>query len=398
MNITIVGGGFGGVKAALELAKDGDNKITLITQNKNFVYYPSLYSTATGHDHKESWTPLELIFENTPNVRLAYDTITSINPDKKTLTGKRLKYHYTKLILALGSVTTYFGIDGLDHYSYGIKSEEEIRELQKHLFRQMGDQGVVDKRYVIVGGGPTGVELAGALGVYLEKLRIFFGLREQKIRITLVEASPRVLPRMSKAASRLAAKRLRSLGVKIETNKAVQSATADTLMVNDKPLKTQTVIWTSGVANAPFFQKNKAHFNLTPRGKVIVDDHLQARPNIYVIGDNAATPNSGLAQTAVYDGVFVAHHLKSLKNGTTPKKYRPKNMGTVVPIGYNWAIYERGSFHMAGVMGAFMRDLADIVGHHDVLPMGHAIGAWRAGSKARLRIPEDLTATNDEYQ
>lgn len=391
MNITIVGGGFGGVKAALELVKEDDIKVTLITNNKNFVYYPSLYSTATGHDHKESWVPIEFIFRDHANVRIVYDTIKKIDPAKKALTGSKV-YKYTKLILSLGSVTTYFGIEGLDHYAFGIKSEQEIRTLQKHLFHQMGNQGIVDKSYVIIGGGPTGVELAGALGQYLEKLRVFFGLRHQKIHITLVEANPRILPRMSKQASKAATKRLRQLGVKIETNKMVQSASAKGLMVSGKPIETQTIIWTSGVANAPFFKQNARHFSLNPRGKVVVDDYLQARPDIFVIGDNADTPLAGLAQTAIHDGVFVARHLSRLKNGEKPKKYKTKNLGVVVPIGYNWSIYERGAIRLTGAMGALMRDAADIVGHHDILPMGHAIDTWRAGMKPRLRIPEDLSA------
>lgn len=394
MNITIVGGGFGGIKAALELAKDRDIRVTLITNNKNFVYYPSLYSTATGHHHKESWVPIEFIFRDTPNIRVVYDTIAKIDPTKKTLTGASRSYRYTKLILALGSVTTYFGIEGLDNYSFGIKSEQEIRTLQKHLFNQMGNQGIIDKSYVIIGGGPTGVELAGALGQYLEKLRVFFGLREQKIHITLVEGSPRVLPRMSKAASKAAARRLRKLGVKIETNKMVQSASADGLVVSGKPIQTQTIIWTSGVANSPFFKKNARHFSLNPRGKVVVDDHLQARPDIFVIGDNADTPLSGLAQTAINDGVFVARHIIRTKNGQQPKRYKARNLGVVVPIGYNWAIYERGPIHFTGALGATMRDLADITGYHDILHIGLAIETWRSGAKARLRIPEDLSAAD----
>lgn len=258
----------------------------------------------------------------------------------------------------------------------------------------MGDEGIIDKRYVIIGGGPTGVELAGALGAYLQRLRKFFGLREQKIHITLVEASPRVLPRMSKAASKAAVKRLRNLGVKVETNKMVQSASADGLMVSGKPIQTQTIIWTSGVANAPFFKQNAAHFELNPRGKVVVDDYLQARQNIFVIGDNADTPLSGLAQTAIHDGVFVARNILRAKNGEKPRTYKTKNLGVVVPIGHNWSIYERGTIRLTGALGAFMRDAADIVGHHDILPMGHAIDTWRAGMRPRLRIPEDLSVVD----
>jgi len=394
MNVTIVGGGFGGVKAALELAKDDSVKITLISNNNNFVYYPALYSTATGHDHKEAWVSLAHIFRDHPSVKLVQDTITKINPDTKTLVGTKNNHRYHKLILALGSVTTYFGIEGLDHYAYGIKSEEEIRTLQKHLFRQMGDQGIIDKRYVIIGGGPTGVELAGALGEYLEKLRKFFGLREQKIKITLVEASPRLLPRMSKAASKAALKRLQKLGVKVETKKMVQSATADGLVINGTPIQTQTVIWTSGVANAPFYRNNAAHFELSPRGKVVVDPYLQARPDIFVIGDNADVELSGLAQTAIHHGVFVGRHILRIKNGDKPKPLSPRNLGVVVPIGSNWAIFERGSLRFTGALGALMRDAADIVGYHDVLPIGHAIDTWRAGMKPQLRIPEDLSAAD----
>lgn len=394
MNITIVGGGFGGAKAALELAKDEEMKITLISANKNFVYYPALYSTATGYHHKESWVPLEFIFRDYDNVELIYDTITTMDPDAKTIRSRRQVYHYSKLILALGSVTTYFGIEGLDHYAFGIKSEEEIRELQKHLFYQMGDKGIMDKRYIVIGGGPTGVELAGALGAYLERLREFFGLKEQKIQVTLVEANPRILPRMSKASSKAAKKRLEGLGVKIETNKRVESATAHGLTINGRSIKTQTIIWTSGVANAPFYKKHTKHFDLNPRGRVIVDDYLVARPNVYVIGDNADTPLSGLAQTAIHDAVFVARNIKRAKAGLKLRKYKPKNLGVVVPIGSNWAIYERGAIRLTGVPGAIMRDLADIIGHHDILPMGHAIDNWRAGSKPRLRIPEDLSAAD----
>lgn len=140
LNVTIVGGGFGGVKAALELAKDRTNRITLISDKTDFQYYPALFSAATGHDHRQSWVPLEAIFEGKTNVTLVHDSITAIDTSAHLLTGSR-SYHYEDVILALGSVTTYFGIEGLDTYSYGIKSQDEIKRLQAHLWDEMSEIG-----------------------------------------------------------------------------------------------------------------------------------------------------------------------------------------------------------------------------------------------------------------
>src|SRR5690349_12832612 len=114
MKITIVGGGFGGIKTALELAKDKTNTITLITDRPDFQYYPALYSAATGHSHLESWVPLGEIFAGKNNIHVSIDHIESIDPKKKTLSGNSgTEYAYETCILALGSVTTYFGIEGL---------------------------------------------------------------------------------------------------------------------------------------------------------------------------------------------------------------------------------------------------------------------------------------------
>ena len=137
MDITIVGGGFGGVKAALELAKDKTNKITLISDKPDFQYYPALYGTATGHSHAQSWVPLGKIFAGKDNIRVILDEIVKINPKKHILTSAAgVSYSYETVIMALGTVTTYFGIEGLDTYAYGIKSAAEIKKLKHHLYSQ----------------------------------------------------------------------------------------------------------------------------------------------------------------------------------------------------------------------------------------------------------------------
>lgn len=391
MNITIVGGGFGGVKAALELSKKKNNQITLISNNKNFQYYPALFSTATGHSYRESWVPLETIFKKVKNVRIVIDTITRIDPDNHNVFSDSRTYKYDELIMALGSVTTYFGIEGLDVYAFGIKSEGEIRALQQHIMADMADGREDERNYVIIGAGPTGVELAGALGEYIRVLRKHYGIRKKSMRISLIEAAPRVLPRLSEASSKRAEDRLKSLGVHVETSKKVERQTADSLVVNGRPLKTQTVIWTSGVTNAPFFKANAEHFDLNDRGKVKVDEFMRARAHVYVIGDNSNTPYAGLAQTALHDAIFVAKHLKGSK-----KTYKPKLPPCVIPIGHAWSLFEWGKLRFGGWPGALLRRAADLIGYHDVLPISWAIGAWRASSKKEMALPEELYPANTQ--
>jgi len=385
MQITIVGGGFGGVKAALTLSKKKNAHITLITDKPDFQYYPALYGTATGNSHLQSWIPLGEIFAGHDNVEVIIDSVTTLDKAAKTITTASGATHkYNKLILALGSVTTYFGIPGLDSYAYGIKSHDEITRLKEHLLEEFSKPDGADKDFLIVGAGPTGVELASALGTYLKHLKNRYKQHEPRITISIIEAAPRVLPRMSETASALVAARLKKLHVHVELNKKVEEETADSLIVSGKPIKSHTVIWTSGVANNPFFKANAEQFELSPNGKVVVDAHLRSSADVYVIGDNAFTQWSGLAQTALRDGIFVAKHIL----GTSKKKYTAKLPPVVVPIGEDWAIFEYKKIRFGGRLGSLIRSAADFVGYSDILPFGQALGVWRA-----QKIKEEFYAT-----
>ena len=385
MKITIVGGGFGGVKAALELAKQPHADITLITENPHFQYYPALYSAATGHSHLEAWVPLSKIFHDIPNVTVVIDSIVTIDPNERFvmgITGKQ--YDYETVILALGTITTYFGIKGLDQYAYGIKSVAEVNSFKRHLYDEIGRDHELEKHYVVVGGGPTGVELAAALGQYIERLCQLFDVKQRRIHIDLVEAAPRVLPRMSKASSAVVQKRLEKLGINVHTGKSVQSQNAHELMVSGKPITSHTVIWTSGVANHPFYKANHDFFEFAPNGRVVVDEFMQARGNVYVIGDNAATPYTGLAQTALHDAIFVADNIKRQHHHKHRRPYKAVLPPSVIPVGENWAVFEWRWLRLHGWIGAVLRRAADAIGYHDILPLGQALGVWRAH-----RIEED---------
>lgn len=372
--VVIVGGGFGGVKVALELAEDKRFHVTLISKRTHFRIYGMLYRVATGGTKEISGVPLQDIFADKA-VHLLHDNVTAI--DRKQRVVKTEINHtisYDALVIAMGVTTNYFNIKGLEQYSFGIKSLRDAQELKRHLHRQLIDKQRPDLNYVVIGGGPTGVELAGALPDYIRKIAKQHDLKPRAIHVDLVEAAPRILPRMPKDMSRSIARHLRRIGVKIYTNTAVQAQTADALMINNKPIRSHTVIWTAGVRNRTFFAEQG--FQLARNGRVRVDQFLQAEPGIYVIGDNADTPYSGMAQTALYDGIFVARNLMRIANGTDPIPYKAKRPIYVLPAGPQYAAVLWGPVRMYGRLGWALRRLADLVAYHDYEPWYMATRRW----------------------
>jgi NADH dehydrogenase len=373
-HVLIVGGGFGGVKAALELAKNGHFKVTLLTENDTFRYYPTLYRTATGGRRANSSIPLGEIFKDHRITIEQGKAVTLDRKAKQVITDKDKKYDYDTLILALGVVTNYFSIPGLSDFAYGIKSADDALKLKQHLHQQLTDEHQPDLNYLIVGAGPTGIELAGALPAYLKQVMRNHGIQKNSVNVRLIEAAPRLLPRFSKSTSRSVRRRQKRLDIKIHLGKVVSGQTADTLTVSGKPMKSHTVIWTAGVTNHPFFGEN--HFILMNRGKVATDVYLQTEPDIFVIGDNANTPYSGLAETAVHDGKFVAMNLKRRARGKDMKAYNPKAPISVIPVGKHWASVDYRKWHLHGGLGWLLREAADFVGFKDLESWPKAALPW----------------------
>jgi NADH dehydrogenase len=392
--VLIVGGGFGGVKAALGVAGDERYDVTLLSDQINFRYYPTLYHTATGGRRANSTIPLAHLFEDKP-ITILQGTATTLDRKAKTITtADNQVIPYDTLILALGVVTNFFGIQGLEQYSFGIKSIEEATRLKAHLHQQLIDDRKPDLNYVIVGAGPTGIELAGALPHYLKKLMKNHGVEHRAIHIDLIEAAPRLLPRLPTDTSRMVKRQLKRLGIKLYVGQAVQGETADELMVNGKPIRSHTVIWTAGVTNHPFFKNN--NFVLNNRGKVAVDIYLQAEDGIYVIGDNANTPYSGMAQTALHDGAYVAENLRRKAKSKEPKSYWVKRPITVIPAGERWAAVLWGKVHLYGWLGWMLREAGDLVGFHDYEPWPKATEQWLTEFGSEESCPVCLAGADTE--
>lgn len=375
--VVIVGGGFGGVKAALDLTREDYFDITIITENDSFRYYPSLYRTATGGSRAVSDIGLEDIFEER-KIRIVQKRATLLDRAQKHIrTADGEEYGYDYLVLALGVVTNYFNIPGLEELSFGIKSVEDAEELKKHLHRQITDERKPDLNYVVVGGGPTGIELAGVLGDYIRYICDKHGVKRPAVHVDLVEAGRRLVPRMPRDISRRIARQLRTQGVKLYLNAKVEGQTASELLVNGKPIRSHTVIWTAGTSNNPFFTENG--FQLSSNRKVRVDQYLQAEPSIFVIGDNADTPYSGMAQTALFDGAYVAKSLLILeRDQQAPAPYKAKKPIYVLPAGPRWAAVLWGPFRVYGRKGWLLRRAADLLGYRDYEDVFAATKLWFA--------------------
>jgi NADH dehydrogenase len=382
-NILIVGGGFGGIKAALALSKGDNSKfvITLVSDQGNFRYYPALYRTATGGVVAGSSIPLTTILGD-KKVKIIQGTAETIDRTTHILTlaeGEVLNYDI--VILGLGVVTNYFGIPGMQDFSYSIKSFDAIKRFKEHLHKQIEDERKPDLNYVIVGAGPTGIELAGALPEYLRKVMETHGVKQKAVYIDLIEAAPRLLPRMPQGASLSVARRLQRKDVKLYTDSAVQGVAADQLIVSGKPVKSHTVVWTAGITNHPFFKNNG--FMLTPHGKVATNLYLEADDNVFVVGDNANTPYSGMAQTAMHDGEYVADVIKRRVKGKEPRSYQIHKPITVIPVGEHWATVVWGSVTLSGIVGSVLRELADLVAFADYEPW------WKAGRQWLIGFEEE---------
>ncbi len=378
MHTVIVGGGFAGVKTALELSKKQLGKITLISDQPYFLYHASLYATATGRNADASVVSLEDIFAAHSDVEVVLDTMISIDPARKLVIGENKQYSYDSLVIAIGVVTTYFGIKGMGAHSYGIKTLPEVKAFKKHLHDALAAEQHMDKNYVVIGGGLTGVELAGAMGRYLREIARAHIIRNPKVSVTIIEAAPRLVPRLSETASKKVHARLESLGVNVVVGKKVEALDKGSLHVDGKKIPTETAIWTSGVMNHPFFAKHIDYFELAKNGRVVVDEYLRAYDSIYVLGDNANTPYTGTALTALHDAHFIAEHLARKATRRPLKKYYPMLYANSIPVGDHWAYVEKYGIYLAGRAGYYLRRLIELRALKKLLPRNQALNAWHA--------------------
>jgi NADH dehydrogenase len=382
MHVVIVGGGFGGVKAALELSKKQIGKITLISDESYFLHHATLYATATGKNIAESVIPLATIFADHPNVEIIKDKVVRIDPTRK-LVGGRKDYHYDKLVLALGSVTTYFGISGMEDHAFGIKSLDQIKQFHDHIHDELVHKQL-DKEFFVIGAGATGVEMAAALNDHLTELKALYRLKQTASKVTLIEAAPRAVPHLSKTASSKIALQLKKQGIKLLVNHIVGELDEDKIIINGKAYSTKTAIWTSGVSNNQFFHDNADNFSIAPNGRVNVNPYLEALPHVYVIGDNNTVKYGGTAWPTLNQAVHVAHNITRLATKRPQRAFRPRSAPAGIPVGSKWGYVEWHGLYVSGRTGAVARRLMELYGYCKLLPFKKAVPIWRAHDLANI--------------
>lgn len=380
--VVIVGGGFGGVKTALMLANNPAFDITLISLTGNFEYHGALYRSATGHSPLEVVIPLRDIFKRARNVQIVLDKIVHVNAVRRCVTSELGNiYDYDYVVFAMGNVVNYFGIKGMDKHSMSMATISDTIALRQKLIELA--RGRKEELYIaIIGAGPSGVELAGELGSFMKKVAHSHGKAHKKLKLMLIEGADRVLPMMNEKASKKAKHRLKKLGVQIHLNTIVNACEPGKVCMKSGDLDADLIIWTAGSKPVDFYSQFPSIFPLK-KGRVAVDEHMlvKGQKHIYVIGDNAATPFSGMAQTALHDAKFVAHDLKLLHSGKRRFVYRVFHPIYVIPIGPNWAVSQTGKGVISGYKGWLVRRRADLWVFKNFEPYKKAIKTWRRGNR-----------------
>ncbi len=403
-HVLIVGGGFAGCTAARSLADIAYVNITLISNKSYFEYYPGFYRIVTGAVPIDVCVPLADVLPK--SVDVVIDRIVSVDIETKMVVGdKGETYTADYIILALGSQTSYFNLPGLPEHSFGFKSIAEAMELKKHirmLFENRkkncestekirGEEQhalVANFQIVIVGGGSSGVELAGDLSFYMDTLAQQYCVDRSFITIDIVDRGSRLLSTTHPVASDAALTRLRLLGVNVFLNREVMAEDVEKILIGDMQLKTKTVIWTAGTQINSLYNTIPG-LTFTERKRVVVGPHLEvagstidstgSSDSVYVIGDAAGTAFSGLAQTAIYDGDFVAKDINRRIRGRVRKTYTPKPINYIIPIGRNWAIMSLGTKHFFGQFAYFMRQTVDFLYFARILPVRKTIELFIRG-------------------
>lgn len=377
-NIVIVGAGFGGLSAARELAK-APVTVTLIDQQNHHLFQPLLYQVATAAlTPAEIAVPVRNVLRRQANAQVLMDRVTGVDTAAQTVsTASGKLVPYDALVLATGAQHSYFGKPEWAEHAPGLKTLKDalaLRETILMAFEQAESIVEHDRQaaqrfqtFVVVGAGPTGVELAGAIAELAQSLmRDFRRIDATKNRVILLEGGPRVLPSFDEDLSARAASDLAALGVEVRTGTMVTDISADRVaadhvMTGQETIPTETVIWAAGVQASPAGQW--LGLPVGPSGHVAVDETLRpvglpaGLENIYVIGDTArheadGTALPGIAPVAKQMGIYVGRRLAALASGKTPAKgFAYADAGALATIGRNRAVADIFGLKVKGFPG-----------------------------------------------
>lgn len=363
--VVIVGGGFAGLNAAKKLAKSPVD-VTLVDRKNHHLFQPLLYQVATaGLSPAEIAVPIRQVFENKENVQVLLGEVTSVDLTNRKVQLDHVSLDFDYLIVATGATHSYFGHDEWAENAPGLKTIENALEIRRRILlafeiaeRQAYSSGTHPQlNFVVIGGGPTGVELAGTLAEITRHALAedFRRVDPRRTRILLIEASPRVLAAYPEDLSHSAAEQLQKLGVEVRNGTPVTEVGPDHVRIGDHEIvRAAVMLWGAGVRASTLGRKLGAPVDKAGRVIVNNDCSLPDHPNVFVVGDLASMkmangrPVPGVAPAAIQQGKYVAETIANDLKGRARKPFHYLDKGSLATIGRAAAVADFGKLHLSG--------------------------------------------------
>ena len=364
IRVVIIGGGFGGLSTAKGLA-DAPFDVTLIDRNNHHLFQPLLYQVATaGLSPADIASPIRGILGGQRNVKIMLAEVSGIDVTRKEVIadGRRIAYDY--LVLATGARHAYFGHNDWAAFAPGLKTIDDATYLRRRIllaFERAENETDVDERrrlmtFVVVGGGPTGVEMAGAIAELAKRALAsdFQSIDPQCASIVLIEGAQRLLTPFDPSLSHAARRSLNQLGVDVRLGAAVTDCSCEGVRLGDEFISTRTIIWAAGVMASPAGRWLGAEVDRAGRVKVRADLSVPGHPDVFVIGDTAAVTGAdgamlpGIAPVAKQQGQYVARALIARYQGRTAAVFRYRDFGSLATIGRSRAVAQFGKLRLSG--------------------------------------------------
>lgn len=367
--LIIVGSGFAGLTLGKKL-KISEYQIVLLDRNNYHTFQPLLYQVATAGLEPDSVTyPIRKVFQHYQNFHFRIADVKSVDTNTKLIYTDHGELRYDYLVLATGAQTNFFGNKKIEDLSMSIKSIGEALDLRSLLLQNF-EEALIAKtdwekkelmNVVIVGGGPTGVELAGALAELKSCVlpSDYPDLDISQMKIVLVQGAPKLLPTMSEKASAKALEFLQSLGVEVWLNKVVKDYDDHCIFTNYEKIPARTLIWSAGVMGQPVVGVGQ----INRENRVEVDEYFQVKgvEDVFSIGDVASMTTQRLpkghpmmASVACQQGIFLAENLKRLSKGQEWKQYQHADKGSMATIGKNKAVADLPNFKTQGILAWYL--------------------------------------------
>jgi NADH:ubiquinone reductase (H+-translocating) len=375
--VVIVGAGFGGLEAAFGLA-GAPVKITLVDRRNHHLFQPLLYQVATASlaTSEIAW-PIRYLLRGRQDVTTLFATVTGVDSEgKRVLLEDGDALPYDTLILATGARHAYFGHDEWEPFAPGLKTLEDATTLRRRIlvaFERAERETDPDRRaalltFVIIGAGPTGVELAGTIADLARDTlpRDFRNIDTRKARVVLIEAGPRVLAGFPDDLSAYAQRSLENLGVEVKLGQPVTECSADGVVFGGNKLEARTIIWAAGVRASRAAEWLGAPADRAGRVQVKPDLTVPGHPEIFAVGDTVTiagpdgNPVPGIAPAAKQQGRYVAALIKARLSGGTLPPFRYKHAGSLAQIGKRLAVIDFGRIKLRGTIAWWIWGIAHI--------------------------------------